>query len=73
MFSKTQHGKYIFILVYVEDLFITGDDVSGIRQIKRDLHTAYTIKDLGLARYFLGIEISEYFPQSEEIHSIYPN
>jgi len=48
----------VFILVYVDDLLITGDDVEGIAAIKQDLHLAYTIKDLGLARYLLGIEIS---------------
>ena len=29
----------------------------GINQLKQDLHHSFTIKDLGLARYFLGIEI----------------
>jgi len=58
LFSQHQHGQHIFILVYVDDLFITGDNEVGITQIKQALHAAYTIKDLGLARYFLGIEIS---------------
>jgi len=37
---------------------MTGDDVEGIVQLKHDLHTIVTIEDLGLVRYFLGIEIS---------------
>jgi len=49
---------FTFVLVYVDDLLITGDDDKGIPRLKQDLHTAFTIKDLGLARYFLGVEIS---------------
>jgi len=52
------NGLYTFVLVYVDDLLITGSDHSTIATIKTDLHTAFTIKDLGLARYFLGIEIA---------------
>jgi len=35
---------------------ISGDDDNGIIDIKRALDLAFTIKDLGLTRYFLGIE-----------------
>lgn len=49
---------YIYVLVYIDDLLITGNDVSGISKIKANFLSAFTIKDLGLARYFLGIEIA---------------
>jgi len=53
------HGDHcVFVLVYVDDLLITGNAVDSIAQLKQSLRSAYTIKDLGLARYFLGIEIS---------------
>jgi len=58
LFSKHHGGKQVFILVYVDDLLITGNDLEGIAKIKHDLHSAYTIKDVGMATYFLGIEIS---------------
>jgi len=58
MFSKHHNGKQVFLLIYVDDLLIAGDDVKGIIAIKQALHSAYSIKDLGLARYFLAIEIS---------------
>ena len=51
-------GLCTFILVYVDDLLITRDDVLSITQLKAKLHDAFTIKDLGLARCFLGIEIA---------------
>ena len=43
--------------MYVDDLLITGDDVTGINDLKVALDTAFTIKDLGHARYFLGLEL----------------
>lgn len=46
------------VLVYVDDLIITGDDEECIAILKQELDRAFTIKDLGLMRYFLGIEVS---------------
>jgi len=37
---------------------ITRDHIHSITLLKRDLHAASTIKNLGLARYFLGIELA---------------
>jgi len=58
LFSRNNKGLLTFILVYVDDLLITGSDTLGIIQLKQDLHQAFTIKDLGLARYCLSIGIS---------------
>ena len=58
LFIKVSQGLCTFILVYVDDLLITGDGIQSISHIKAQLHEAFTIKDLGLARYFLGIEIA---------------
>ena len=52
------NGLHTFVLVYVDDLLISRDDQSSIAAIKLDLHATFTIKDLGLAHYFLGIELA---------------
>jgi len=57
LFTKASRGLCTFILVYVDDLLITGDDIQTITESKVLLHKAYTIKDLGLARHFLGIKL----------------
>lgn len=36
---------------------ITGNNEKEIRRIKKELDKLFTIKDLGYARYFLGLEI----------------
>ncbi|GFY97761.1 hypothetical protein Acr_12g0003020 [Actinidia rufa] len=38
---------------------ISGDDASGIVQVKCGLRKAFDIKDLGPLRYFLGIEVAQ--------------
>ena len=58
LFTRTHQGLFTFVLLYTDDLSITGDDVHGIARLEHDLHNAFTIKDLSLARYFFGIEIS---------------
>ncbi|XP_059627195.1 uncharacterized mitochondrial protein AtMg00810-like [Cornus florida] len=46
------------LLVYVDDIIITGDDASGIAQAKLHLQKSFDVKDLGPLRYFLGIEVA---------------
>uniref|UniRef100_A0A803KSH2 Reverse transcriptase Ty1/copia-type domain-containing protein n=1 Tax=Chenopodium quinoa TaxID=63459 RepID=A0A803KSH2_CHEQI len=45
-------------VAYVDDLLITGSDSKIISSLKEDMHFAFTIKDLGSLKYFLGIEVS---------------
>ena len=44
--------------MYVGDMLLAGSDEDGIAPAKRALDQAFTIKELGQARYFLGIEIA---------------
>jgi hypothetical protein len=46
------------LVVYVNDIVITGDDVKEFKSLKGRLGRAFEIKNLGLLRYFLGIEIA---------------
>ena len=48
LFTKVFKGRFTFILVYVDDLLITGDDDQSIAHVKAKLHEAFTIKDLGM-------------------------
>ncbi|KAL5762227.1 hypothetical protein ACOSP7_018491 [Xanthoceras sorbifolium] len=54
---KTDHGC-IFLLLYVDDMIITGDDVTGISDLKDFLRQHFEMKDLGHLSFFLGLEVS---------------
>uniref|UniRef100_A0A3Q7IJS5 Uncharacterized protein n=1 Tax=Solanum lycopersicum TaxID=4081 RepID=A0A3Q7IJS5_SOLLC len=47
----------LVILVYVDDLMITGNSQQLIEDAKKTLHSKFKVKDLGQLRYFLGIEV----------------
>jgi hypothetical protein len=57
------------LLLYVDDMIITGDDTEYIAFIKTCLSDQFLMSDLDHLRYFLGIEISsmsEWFFLSQE-------
>ncbi|KAJ6840048.1 putative uncharacterized mitochondrial protein-like [Iris pallida] len=49
---------YCLVLIYVDDILITGNNMESINTLKQFLHTRFRIKDLGDLKFFLGIEIA---------------
>lgn len=45
------------ILAYVNNLILTGNNMSAIQDSKKVLNHEFKMKDLGELRYFLGIEV----------------
>ena len=54
--KKIDHG-IVFIVIYVDDLIITGDSDADIFDLKKLLKQKFEMKDLGELRYFLGIGV----------------
>ena len=51
-------GRCIYLVVYVDEIFITGNDQDGITDLKQHLFKHFQTKDLGILKYFLGIEVA---------------
>ncbi|GKE66911.1 ribonuclease H-like domain-containing protein, partial [Tanacetum coccineum] len=57
LFTKIDKGIFLTLLVYVDDIIITGNNVDEIEKFKVFLKSKFMIKDLGKLKYFLGIEV----------------
>lgn len=54
-YRHSSSGKMIVLIVYVDDIILTGDDFEEIKTLKK-LAGDFEIKDLGTLKYFLGMK-----------------
>ena len=47
----------IIILIYVDDIIVTGSNSMLVHQVVSSLHSQFAFKDLGILNYFLGVEV----------------
>lgn len=73
LFLKRKNNHITFLIIYEDDIIITGDDKEEVSALKEQLYCEFEMKDLRKLPYFLGIEISKierrHFHQLEEVHS----
>ena len=54
------HGKLVvYLLVYVDDIVITGNNPKFLDSLVAQLSQAFELKDLGPLHYFLGLQITK--------------
>ncbi|KAL0419113.1 UNVERIFIED_CONTAM: Retrovirus-related Pol polyprotein from transposon RE2 [Sesamum radiatum] len=57
LFIKSVSRGFLALLVYVDDILVIGPSEDLITEVKHYLDALFTIKNLGFAKYFLGLEI----------------
>ena len=58
-YCHTSPEKCVYLMVYVDDIVITGNETTKIVQLKEHLFSHFQTKDLGHSKYFLGIEVAQ--------------
>ena len=56
LYFKVEDGRSMMFLLYVYDLFMTGEE-ELIKDERRRLATEFEMKDLGMMHYFLGMDV----------------
>jgi histone deacetylase 1/2 len=56
-------GSTIYVLIYVDDILLTGSAPQLIQDLINKLHQQFLLKQLGQIDYFLGIEAKYIWPQ----------
>jgi hypothetical protein len=60
IYAKFGNGKFIFLILYVDDILLASSDVSLLLETKMFLSSNFDMKDLAEASFVLGIEIHRY-------------
>ena len=56
--KRSPGGKITVLIVYVDDIIVTGNDEEEISRLKTVLSKEFEIKDLGTLRYFLSMKVA---------------
>ncbi len=57
VYKMIREGKVVFLVLYVDDILLIGNDVGKLSEVKVWLAKQFDMKDLGEAAYILGIQI----------------
>uniref|UniRef100_A0A2N9FTT4 Reverse transcriptase Ty1/copia-type domain-containing protein n=1 Tax=Fagus sylvatica TaxID=28930 RepID=A0A2N9FTT4_FAGSY len=58
LFTKTAGSTFIALLVYVDDILIASNAPAAVTKLTAFLDAKFKLKDLGNAKYFLGLELA---------------
>ncbi|KAL0544621.1 hypothetical protein IC582_019738 [Cucumis melo] len=57
VYKKVVNSIVAFLVLYVDDILLIGNDVGYLTDIKKWLATQFQMKDLGDAQYVFGIQV----------------
>ena len=58
LFIKKGQGKIIVLIIYMDDMIVTGNDEEEREAFQKYLSREFEMNDLRALKYFLGIEVS---------------
>ena len=56
---RLDNGRYIILLLYVDDMCFSRSNMQDINVLKRKLAKSFVMMDLGAAKTILGLRIQE--------------
>ena len=57
-FKRLDNGRYIILLLYVDDMIVAGSNMQDINFLKQKLAKSFAMKDLGATKKILGMRIT---------------
>lgn len=60
LFFYRTSSQILILLMYVDDVLLTGSSSSLMSQLIKRLNKKFSLKDLGQLSYFLGIEVTHF-------------
>ena len=63
VYKKANGRVVIFLVLYVDDILLIGNNIPSLKGIKSSLRKVYSMKYLGEAAYILGIRIDRAVPK----------
>ena len=59
VYTKKVGNHLIILVLYIDDLILTGSDAKLITHVKSSLKQNFEMSDLGNLHYFLGLHVSQ--------------
>ena len=56
-FKRLDNGRYIILLLYVDEMLVVGSNMQDINVLKRKLDKSFAMKYLGVAKKILSMRI----------------
>jgi hypothetical protein len=57
-FKRLENGSYIILLLYVDDMLVTGSNMKDTNVLNKKLDNSFSMKDLGATKKILGMRIT---------------
>ncbi|XP_042983350.1 uncharacterized mitochondrial protein AtMg00810-like [Carya illinoinensis] len=58
LFTRNNKDGFVALLVYVDDIILGSSSLTEINSVKAHLHDQFKIRELGVLKYFLGLEVA---------------